>query len=287
MQAQGRTNRFFTLVLVGIALPLISCSIMVEPNRQQCAVDADCKARGGAFANALCVDAVCTPDPDPAWSCLKSVTWPPPRSTRVTVTVKFRDIVTNAPLTAVSVNICRKFDYDCTQPIQTGLHPPESGDLAFQVDAGFDGFLEMNMMGALPGLFFFYPPVNEDREIVGLPLLPAGILTQVSALSGKPYIPEKGVALLGAMDCRNLPAQGVHIWSADADSDTSAFYVVKKIPSTSAMVTDESGQGGLINLKPGSVSLSGNLQDGRNIGTVTVVVRPMGITYTSLVPSPN
>jgi hypothetical protein len=287
MEPRGRTNRLFSLALAGAALTHAACSVMVEPNRQQCAVDADCKARGGEFANSLCVDSVCAPDPDPAWSCLKSVSWPPPTASQVTVTVKFRDIITNAPLTAVSVNVCLKFDYDCTQPIQKDLHPPGSGDLAFKVDAGFDGFLEMNMTGSLPGLFFFYPPVNEDRVIVGLPLLPAGILSQVSALSGKPYIAEKGAALLGAMDCRNLPAQGVHIWSTDADSDTTAFYVVKKIPSTSAMVTDESGEGGLINLKPGSVVLSGNLQDGRSVGSVTVVVRPMGITYTSLVPSPN
>jgi hypothetical protein len=284
MELRGRTT-LFSLALASVALAHTACSVLVEPNRQQCAVDADCQGRGPDFEGALCVDAVCTPDP--AWSCLGAVSWPPPKVARVTVTVQFRDIVTNDPLTGVAVNICRKFDYDCAQPIAAGLHPPESGDLAFQVDAGFDGFLEMNMAGSLPGLFFFYPPVNEDRVIVGLPLLSPALLGQVSALSGKAYKPEKGVALVGAMDCRNLPAQGVHIWSTDADMDTTAFYVIKKIPSSTAMVTDISGEGGLINLKPGSVALTGTLQDGRSIGTVTVVVRPMGITYTSVVPSPN
>jgi len=129
--------------------------------------------------------------------------------------------------------------------------------------------------------------VNEDRVIVGLPLLTSGILTQVLSLSGKTYNPDKGVALVGAMDCRNLPAEGVHIWSTDADTDTTAFYVIKKIPSATAMATDASGEGGLVNLKLGSVALTGTLQDGRSLGTVTVVVRPMGITYTSIVPSPD
>jgi hypothetical protein len=285
MDPRGRNKRFISLALASAAMTVAGCSILVEPNRQQCSIDADCQARGAGFAGSLCIDSVCTPDP--AWSCVGSVSWPPPKAARVTVTVQFRDIITNDPLTNVTVNVCRKFDYDCTQPIATGLHPPESGDLVLQLDAGFDGFLEMNMMGALPGLFFFYPPVNEDRVIVGLPLLTSAILTQVLALSGKMYDPTKGVALVGAMDCRNLPAQGVHIWTTDADSDTTAFYVIKKIPSATAMATDESGEGGLVNLKLGSVALTGTLQDGRSLGTVTVVVRPMGITYTSIVPSPN
>jgi hypothetical protein len=285
MEPRGRTIRLFTLALGGVALAGMSCTVLVEPNRQQCAVDADCQARGAAFAGSHCIDSVCAPDP--AWACVGSVSWPPPKVSRVTVTIQFRDIITNAPLTDVTVNVCRKFDYDCTQPIETGLHPPASGDLALQLDAGFDGFLEMNMEGTLPGLFYFYPPVNEDRTIAGLPLLTTGILTQVLALSGKTYDPQKGVALVGAMDCRNLPAEGVHIWTTDADADTTAFYVIKKIPSATAMLTDASGEGGLVNLKPGSVGLTGTLQDGRSLGTVTVVVRPMGITYTSIVPSPN
>src|SRR5262249_35763839 len=97
MEPRGRTSHFFSLALAGAALAQISCSVIVEPNRQQCTVDADCQARGAAFAGSLCVDTVCTPDPDPAWSCLKSVSWPPPTVAQVTVTVKFRDIVTNAP----------------------------------------------------------------------------------------------------------------------------------------------------------------------------------------------
>ena len=78
-----------------------------------------------------------------------------------------------------------------------------------------------------------------------------------------------------------------HLLGTDADTDTTAFYVIKKIPSATAMATDASGEGGLVNLKLGSVALTGSLQDGRNLGTVTVVTRPMGITYTSIVPSPN
>jgi hypothetical protein len=284
-ELKGRTIGLLALAFAGAVPSFAGCSILVQPNRQQCAVDADCQARGSEFTGSLCIDSVCSPDP--AWACLGQVSWPQPKVARVTVTIQFRDIITNAPLTDVTVNVCRKFDYDCTQPIATGLHPPASGDLALQLDAGFDGFLEMNMAGALPGLFFFYPPVNEDRVIAGLPLLTAQILAQVLALSGKTYNPDKGVALVGTMDCRNLPAEGVHIWSDDADADTTAFYVIKKIPSASAMATDASGEGGLVNLKPGSVALTGSLLDGRNLGTVTVVVRPMGITYTSIVPSPN
>jgi hypothetical protein len=261
------------------------CSVIVEPNRQQCNVDADCAARGSGLAGAHCIDTVCVPDP--TWGCLGSVVWPPSGKPQPTVTVKFRDVITGTPMTNVSVNICLKQDFECEGPVAKNLMPNAAGDLSFQVAGGFDGYLELSAPDAVPALFFFYPPVVDDRIVDSLPLLSPAILMQVGALAGKPILPERGVALLGTMDCRNILAQGVHIWSTDADAQTSSFYVIKKIPNATAMATDASGEGGLINLKPGSVAISGTLPDGRTIGTVTAVVRAGGITYTSLLPSPE
>jgi len=288
MKRSWGRKEVLALLLACAASTDVACSVIVEPNRQQCSVDADCTKRGGAFAGATCVDTVCVPPaPDPTWGCLGQVVWPPARPGKVNVTAQFRDAVTGAPLMGVVVNVCRKQDFQCLMPIASGLQPADTGDLTFQVDSGFDGFLEMNLAGALPGLFFFYPPVTEDRVLVGVPLLSKYILDTIGSLSGKPYLPEKGVALLAAMDCRNQFAEGVHIWSTDADQDTAAFYVIQKIPNSSATYTDTSGQGGLINLRPGSVAIQGTLQDGRTIGTVTVVVRAGGVTYTSMVPAPK
>jgi hypothetical protein len=308
----GRKTLSLTFLLTGLALGDVACSVIIDPNRQQCSVDSDCTARGAAFAGSTCVDSVCHQQcsvdadctargtafagstcvnsvcvADPVWGCLGNVVWPPGSKPRYNVTIQFRDAVTGTPITAVTVSICRKQDFDCTNPIAAGLKPADSGDLAFQVDAGFDGFLSMNMVGALPGLFFFYPPVNDDRVLAGVPLLSKDILDQIGILAGKPYLPEKGVALLAAMDCRNQFAEGVHISSTDADQDTTAFYVIQKIPNSSATFTDSSGQGGLFNLRPGSVAIQGTLKDGRKVGTVTVVVKAGGITYTSMVPAPS
>ena len=86
---------------------------------------------------------------------------------------------------------------------------------------------------------------------------------------------------------RSVPAEGVHIWSADSDANTRAFYVIQKIPTATATVTDASGQGGFINLRAGSASISGTLSDGTKIGTVTILVRAGTITYTNMLPSPN
>ena len=258
----------------------------IEAAREQCSFDSDCTKRGAAYAKSQCIDAVCVDDP--AWSCLGSVAWPEPTESRqVTVTVRFRDVVTGEPLTTVRLNICRKQDFACVDPLMRGIGPLENGDLSFKVDAGFDGYLEMSAPGRVPALFFFYPPVTEDREVAGLPLLPPALLDQVSQLAGKPMIPERGVALLGASDCRSVPAEGVHIWSSDADVSTSAFYVIKKIPSATATFTDASGEGGFLNLRAGSAAIIGTLADGRRIGTVTVLVRAGTITYTTMIPTPN
>jgi hypothetical protein len=60
---------------------------------------------------------------------------------------------------------------------------------------------------------------------------------------------------------------------------------VDKLPSLTAPGTDASGHGGLINLRPGPVTVSGVLGDGRLVGTLSVVVRPNSITYTSMFPA--
>jgi hypothetical protein len=71
-----------------------------------------------------------------------------------------------------------------------------------------------------------------------------------------------------------------------ADSATAPFYVIRNLPAADVNETDESGQGGLINLPAGTVTISGTLSDSRMMGTVSVLVRAGGVTLTSLVPSP-
>jgi hypothetical protein len=262
-----------------------SCSLLVEPDRQQCTVDTDCHIGDPAYSDAVCVDSVC--EQNPIWSCLGGVSWPTPEPRPATVTFQLRDLVKDEPATGVSARLCRKLDFGCDQPLATGMRGDNDGTLTVEVAAGFDGYVELTSAERLPGIYFFYPPVTGDRLISNVPLMRATELQQFAVLAGRPVVPGRGHVMLGAYNCRQEPADGVRISSEDADSNTTPFYLVKRVPSATAAGTDSSGRGGLINVRAGSISVTGATGDGRAIGRVGLFVRPGTITYTTLLPAPR
>jgi hypothetical protein len=273
---------FIILMMVGAA----GCSLMVEPQRQQCQVDADCQNRNSDYPDAVCVQSVC--QPNPAWSCLGEVMWPTPAPRKSSVVFRMRDLVTDAPVGGVTGRVCNKLDFDCARPLASGLISDAVGTLVFELDAGFDGFVEFGPPGRMPGIYFFYPPVSGDREYPSLPVMAAQELAFFAQQGGHPVVPDRGHVMLGSYDCLTRPADGVLLSSEDADAATVPFYLVKKVPSFTAPGTDSSGRGGIINLRSGSVSITGERALGRrHIATVGVFVRPGTITYTTMLPAPK
>ncbi len=272
---------------ISVALLSASCSLLVEPYRQQCRIDADCQdGADQAFADAVCVQSVC--QPNPAWSCLGGVTWPEPAPRKASVVFRLRDLVTDAPIGGVTGRACNKLDFDCARPLASGMVSDAAGALAFELDTGFDGFVEFGPPGRMPGVYFFYPPVSGDREFPSLPLMADRELAFFAAQGGRPIVPERGHLMLGSYDCLLRPADGVSLTSDDADIATAPFYLVKKVPSFSVDVTDSSGRAGMINLPTGPISVSGWLaSDQRRIASVGVFVRPGTITYTTMLPAPR
>jgi hypothetical protein len=262
-----------------------SCSLLVEPDRQQCTVDADCHTGEPAYSDAVCIDSVC--EQNPTWSCLGGAGLPLPEARPATVIFQLRDLIRDEPAAGVTAKLCRKLDFDCAQPLVTGMRGDNEGTLTVEVGAGFDGYVELNSPDRLPGIYFFYPPVSGDRVIPNVPLIRSGELQQFAALAGKPVVSGRGHVMLGAYNCRQEPAEGVRLFSDDADSNTTPFYLVKRVPTVTASGTDSSGRGGMINLRAGSISVSGSTPDGRAIGSVGLFVRAGTITYTTLIPAPR
>jgi hypothetical protein len=282
-----RERRLFHLaVALYVAVLAAGCSLLIEPQRQQCQVDADCQSKDPSLADAVCVQSVC--EPNPAWSCLGEVAWPPPSPRKSQVVFRMRDLITDAPLGGVTGRVCNKLDFDCLRPLASGLVSDSAGTLTFELDSGFDGFVEFGPPGRMPGVYFFYPPVNGDREFPSLPLMADRELAFFASQGGRPIAPDRGHVMLGSYDCLYRPADGVVVTSEDADAATAAFYLVKKVPSFNVDATDSSGRAGLINLRSGSVSITGLLaSDQRQIATVGVFVRPGTITYTTMLPAPK
>jgi hypothetical protein len=277
----SRSSPACLVLLTGLA----GCSVLVDQNRVQCLTDEDCTARGGDFSDSVCEDTVCRPSP--TWSCLGSAGGSTPTESRkANVVLHIRDLITDQPTPGVSAQVCQKLDVTCSQPIMPVINGDQDGNLTLPLDLGFDGYAELRTPNTMPGLFFFAPPIDGDRDIPLVPLFIPVELAKLAQLNGKTVVPERGHLMLGAYDCLRGPAQGVSLSTPDGDGVTSSFYVLQRIPTSTAASTDLSGRGGFINLRAGQVSVDATLAaDGRHIGTVNLFVRPGAVTYTTLAPS--
>ena len=225
-------------MLTGAALTQLSCSVLVDSNRVQCLTDGDCQAHG--FVDAVCDDtAVCRPNP--TWACLGQVSWAAPTETRkVTVTIHIADLITEQPTPGVSARLCRKVDVMCTQPLGPDVTGDQDGNIIMSVDLGFDGYVELRAKDKMPGMYFFYPPIDGDREVPFVPLFDVVGLARFAAVNNKSIVADRGHVLLGTYDCTHKLAEGVRLSTPNADAETSPFYVLQKIPTTVATATDSS-----------------------------------------------
>ena len=272
-----------------------ACSVLVDPNREQCSSDTDCTRRGGAFAGSVCLGSVCrsaspapaSPDAPTAWGCLGTIAWPDASVGYVDVTINLKDLITYNPVGGVGARLCRKLDTKCEQPILDGVQSDASGKLAFQAPLGFDGYAELTPPGAIPGLYFFYPPLTETRDVPFIPILPLSELSTFAGLVGGQIMPGRGQLVIGVYDCLKVPGDGVTFSSAEADTASMPFYLIKGAPSSKATATDSSGYGGIINLLPGTATLTGKLGSGESLGIESVLMRADEITYTTLLPLPG
>lgn len=271
-------------VAINLLVLTTGCSVAVDSNRQQCTTDNDCSRRGAQFVGSVCAESICS-EPS-TWSCLGSVVWPTPQTSTVTATLYLKDLVTDEPVAGVSAKVCRKLDTACEQPVTTGLVSDASGALVIQAQAGFDGYVEISPNNKLRGSYYFYPPLASDRKVTYVPLLSMAALTAWASSVGTQLMADRSHVFIGAYNCLSQPATGVRFRSNDSDVSTVPFYLIKRVPSMTATATDSDGRGGMLNLRPGSITLRGELPTGESIGTVSVVLRQGEVTYTSLLPAP-
>jgi hypothetical protein len=275
-------NALLVSLIFSIALP--ACSLAVDADRAQCTTKADCTARGSAFANASCINSLC--QEDPAWSCLTKAATPSTQSPPYKVTVTVRDVVTQAPVTNAQIKLCRKIDVDCASPAGTQTSD-NAGGASFMVEmSGFNGYLLVQAEGALDTLYFFNPGIDHDQAIppisVATPAENGGLLFAL----GRQLLPGRGSVVIASQDCTGVPAAGVSYMTMDGDEMTSQFYIAGNAPSGTAMATDAlGGYGGIINLKPGYVTIAATLANPRtDLGSINVLIRDSAITYSRIVP---
>jgi hypothetical protein len=273
---------------VGVALLAMlqlvgGCSLLVDANRAQCESDSDCSALGAGFSGSVCIQSFC--QATPRWQCLDSPRAAAPTSGEFNVSFLVRDTVTQKPKVGFSVRLCRKLDVACSDSVSATALTDDQGMVALKAPAAFEGYARFEGGDAIPGMYFFNPPVARDLPTITVSLSNSATTAGLAALTGATQEPTRGLVLASAMDCTGVAAAGIKLASNAEDSSSRAFYAADGLPNGDATQTDDAGYGGIVNVSPGSITLTGTLAStGREIDRVTVLVQAGMMTITTLVP---
>ena len=255
--------------------------MVVDANRAQCAVDADCVKRGTAFASSVCVEGLCSSDPK--WSC------PGPAAAQrpaYQVTMHLRDAISSKPLPGITGLLCGKRDVDCKDPIRQGVSDANAA-LVLAVDAGFDGYVQMTDSRIAPALYFLTPPASGDLDLPTVPLATVAGATSVVLYAGGSWNQERGIVLLNAFDCQGAAAESLSFTLGGVpDPSTFNFYLADGLPTNKTSVTDYTGYGGLVNVPPGAATIAATLvPSNRRVSNISILIRAGYISYSNVTPS--
>lgn len=276
------------LVLAVALQAALSCSIIVDTSTRQCSTAADCSAIG--LDGALCVDQVCQQALGiSAWSCLGEVQLPASGERRVSLAIPVVDVLTTRAPEDLRVRFCPKLDVDCDQPLDGDFHIDAGGHAIFQVEAGFDGYIELMTDSITPALFFVTQPLWRDTVLRSvLPVVsPEGFHGIAEGIGTTLDLDKLGHVYALASDCEGNPAQGVRFEIDRQTPQTARYYMINNVPVASAVHTDASGSGGFLNVESGFTRITGYVSStGARIGDSGFIVRAGAVSYPLVLPSP-
>lgn len=236
-----------------------------------------------------CIERVCqSKDAIMVWSCLGDVQRPASGARTVSLTVPVVDVLTMQPPAELEVKFCPKLDVDCSHPLSGAFYFDQAQRLVIEIQAGFDGYVELTSPGSLPALFFVTLPLWQDTVIQNmLPVLSAESFQGIAkALGSTLDLEELGHVVALASDCSGAPAEGVRFEIDRETTSTKRYYMVNNVPVDSAVATDAAGSGGFLNLASGFTSITGFVSSsGARIGDSAFIVRAGAISYPLILPS--
>jgi hypothetical protein len=266
-----------------------ACHRLLDLDEPQCRTNDDC-VRHGLDARARCVNDYCLgpgATGGEGWACLGRVELPAPKGDTVPFVLEVRDTATRAAIAGVRGRTCGRLDPTCAKG-SGELTSNEQGVLAFTVLDDFDGFIELVGDGYVSTIY--YPQLSFVRRGGGSgPYVTLSAPQTLEALAtsngGASLDPSLGTALLYVVDCEGRAAAGVR-FTADPAGSATPYYLVNRVPSTRATVTDAAiAGGGFINLPPGNVSVTAVLEvTGETIATTSVNVRAGQLTAAVMEP---
>jgi hypothetical protein len=296
---QDATNARDYSIASDIFLGAAACSLLVSVSNEQCATNADCTSRGGAFTHAVCQNNLCVSGSaqtgneagsedsgvlDP-WYCLDLPAQQNIPGETVAVTLKLfnpLDPIAQAPgasdLTAESytgvpgltVEACSGILAPCVPNTGPNLVPgpveEDSGQATVVVPQDFSGYVQYTGTGYLPSTLYMGNLLPDASTFAP----PTQVLAD-SLLEGLAV--ELGVNVEGAeagvglgfflvFDCFDNHQPGVAFSLSPNPGPAAVTWYAKgsdSLPSTAATLTDENGTAGTVNLPAGSVTVTATI----------------------------
>jgi len=279
---QGKLRAAIDTRPVAAGLLLSACSLVIDADRQQCDVDADCARLGSEFEDGVCVEALCRVRPDPRWDCLDeeptalAVSVPE----RIRVIVPIVDVVTGEQVPGVEVMACGALDGECVMPLAAGV-TNQRGESELQLPGGFNGYLRCQAPNIFPTLYFFGAALTEDSVALVNVVAPA-VVQGLESQAVDVTVPGRSRLVVDVLDCTGAPAAGVRVSIPEGDAATIVGYNVDGLYPPSQMETSNSGVARVLNVAEGNVTITGRLADGRVIGSAAVLTRQQFVTLATL-----
>jgi hypothetical protein len=256
-----------------------ACTVAVDSGREQCRANADCAAKGAAYADYVCKDSVC--QPDPTWACLDNTSPYVAASGTVRTVFTFQDLLSQQSLPGVHLTLCAKLDADCSMPINQYVSN-QDGQITVDMPGTFDGYFQTEGDGIYPSLYFA-PNGHQQSAPTVLPVVPASFFGMMFSGLGTAVAPDRTAIMTTALDCLARPASNLTLSASQLDDKSVAYYLKGGLPSGSATATDKDGAGGFVNVKAGNAVVTSML-GGKVVGSVGVQTRPGHLTMVLVLP---
>jgi len=309
--------------MLTVAAPLVACSVLLDTTKPQCNVDADCEARGGAFAGSVCVASFCqTPvavddassfdtgvitdagaDVDPLLGCVGVTPVPTPTTPTVKLDILLHDFLQDTkPVTTVQARACpNNGDPTCaggTAP----LIPGADGHVVFTLDVSkgaFIGYIAVDPLAqdagpdASPPEAYMAERISYAKQPIAADLVddwqmatPSTLSTFTSLYNLSPQDPKLGFVLLVVKSCKGVELPGAVVAPDLLVDASTAFYFDNGSPSITAKVTDSTGYFGVLNSPTGARTFTATY-GGKLLGSLTTFSYPNTISLGPIGPDPK
>ncbi len=262
----------------------------------ECRKDSDC----GGMGTPVCLEGRCG---DPVFGCVgERDIRPEATMPKATFKIKVLNVLDMTPVKNLSVRACApaQLDTECVIPL-AGTEPSydeATGELTVSglvQDAAFRLVIEpKDMTPPLEELPFLPIDLYSQRlprditEETNGPVFVVPFAIVASLESAFPTIKvnlENGTLIMRVFDCGEPPlnAKGVSFAVTEPRADTEVFYLEGLIVNPDAPSTSASGSGGVVNAKPGNITVTAT-RGSTLISSFDVRLRPKRLTYVNLHP---